>query len=105
MQPGQMRERIELQQPTETRNALGEVEQTWTTYATRWASVKTLRSAEVLSNGQSGLAITHKVRLRHLENLKATHRIQWRNRVLHITSMLEFENFTVHELLCEEQQA
>lgn len=104
MQPGTLRERIELQQPSETRNTLGEVSQTWSTYASRWASVKTLRSGEVLSANQQGLTITHRVRLRHVDSIKSTHRIKWKNRIMHIISVLELENLTVHELLCEEQQ-
>ena len=104
MQPGTLRERIELQQPSETRNTLGEVSQTWATYASRWASVKTLRSGEVLSANQQGLTITHRVRLRHVDEIKSTHRIKWKNRIMHIISVLELENLTVHELLCEEQQ-
>lgn len=104
MQPGTLRERIELQQPSETRNTLGEVSQTWATYASRWASVKTLRSGEVLSANQQGLTITHRVRLRHVDAIKSTHRIKWKNRIMHIISVLELENLTVHELLCEEQQ-
>ena len=102
MQPDTLRERIELQQSSETRSALGEVAQTWATYASRWASVKTLRSSEVLTANQTGLTITHRVRLRHIAEIKSSHRIKWRGRVLHIVSVLELENLTVHELLCEE---
>ena len=46
MQPGLLRERVELQRAAETRNALGEVTQTWQTYATRYASVLTLGAAK-----------------------------------------------------------
>ena len=104
MEPGLLREIIELQRPSETRNSLGEVTQTWITYATRYASVNTLRSKEAMNAQQQGLAITHKVRLRYVADLKASHRIRWRQRILQIVSMLEHEQFTVHELLCEEQQ-
>ena len=103
MQPGLLRERIELQRPSESRNALGEVSQAWQTYASRWASVLTLRSREALNAQQQGLTVTHKVKLRHVDGLKSTDRIVWRGRTLQIISVLEFEQFTVHELLCEEQ--
>ena len=103
MQPGLLRERIELQRPSESRNALGEVSQSWQTYARRWASVLTLRSREALNAQQQGLTVTHKVKLRHVDGLKSTDRIVWRGRALQIVSVLEFEQFTVHELLCEEQ--
>lgn len=103
MQPGQLRERVDIQRAAETRNALGEVTQAWSTYASRYASVMTLRSREALNAQQQGLTVTHKVRLRHVDGLKSSDRIVWRNRTLEIVSVLEFEQFTVHELLCEEQ--
>lgn len=103
MQPGLLRERVEIQRAAETRNALGEVSQEWQTLVTRYASVLTLRSREALNAQQTGLTVTHKVKLRHVDGLKSSDRILWRGRTLHIVSVLEFEQFTVHELLCEEQ--
>ena len=103
MQPGQLRERVDIQRAAETRNALGEVTQAWSTYASRYASVMTLRSRGALNAQQQGLTVTHKVKLRHVDGLKSSDRIVWRNRTLEIVSVLEFEQFTVHELLCEEQ--
>lgn len=103
MQPGLLRERVDIQRAAETRNALGEVTQAWATYASRYASVMTLRSREALNAQQQGLTVTHKVKMRHVDGLKSSDRIVWRNRTLEIVSVLEFEQFTVHELLCEEQ--
>lgn len=103
MQPGQLRERVEIQRAAETRNALGEVTQTWATYASRYAAVMTLRSREALNAQQAGLSVTHKVKLRHVSGLKSSDRIVWRGRTLEIVSIIEHEQFTVHELLCEEQ--
>jgi SPP1 family predicted phage head-tail adaptor len=103
MQPGLLRERVDIQRAAETRNALGEVTQTWATYASRYAAVMTLRSREALNAQQAGLSVTHKVKLRHVEGLKSSDRLVWRGRTLEIVSVLEFEQFTVHELLCEEQ--
>lgn len=104
MNPGSLRERIEIQKSTETRSALGEVTQEWAAWATRFASVATLSSKQVLNAEQNTLRITHKVRLRYLDGLKSTYRIKWRNRILQIVSVLEHANFTVHELLCEEKE-
>lgn len=103
MQPGLLRERVDIQRAAETRNALGEVTQTWATYASRYAAVMTLRSREALNAQQAGLSVTHKVKLRHVEGLKSSDRLVWRGRTLEIVSVLEYEQFTVHELLCEEQ--
>ena len=103
MNPGQLRERVEIQRAAETRNALGEVTQTWAQYDSRYAAVMTLRSREALNAQQAGLSVTHKVKMRHVGGLKSSDRIAWRGRTLQIVSIIEHEQFTVHELLCEEQ--
>lgn len=103
MNPGELRERVDVQRPSETRNSLGEVSQAWQTIETRYASVRSMSSRELMNAQQQGLSITHKVRMRHLPGLKATDRLLWRGRTLHIVSVVEYDNLSVHELLCEEQ--
>lgn len=100
---GRLRERVTIQQATETRNALGESVQSWATFAERWASVDGLSSREVLLTGQQQTEVTHRVRLRYVDGLKSTMRIIWRGRVLEITSLLEHGNRSHHEALCTER--
>jgi SPP1 family predicted phage head-tail adaptor len=101
--PGRLRERVTFQQATETRNRLGETVQSWATYAERWASVQGLSSREVLLTGQQQTEITHRVRMRYLDGMTNSMRILWRGRVLEITSLLEHNNRSEHELLCTER--
>ena len=101
--PGRLRERITIQQATESRNALGESVQTWATFAERWASVEGLSSREVLLTGQQQTEVTHRVRLRYVDGFKGTMRILWRGRVLEISSLLEHNNRSEHEALCTER--
>lgn len=101
--PGKLRERITIQQATETRNALGESVQTWVTFAERWASVEGLSGREVLLTGQQQTEVTHRVRLRYADGFKSTMRILWRGRVLEITSLLEHGHRSEHEALCTER--
>jgi SPP1 family predicted phage head-tail adaptor len=101
--PGRLRERITIQAATETRNAIGEVVQSWATFAERWASVDGLSSREFLIQGQQQTDITHRVRLRYVDGFKSTMRILWRGRVLEITSLLEHGNRSEHEALCTER--
>ena len=101
--PGRLRERITIQQATESRNALGESVQAWATFAERWASVDGLSSREVLLTGQQQTEVTHRVRLRYVEGFTSTMRILWRSRVLEITSLLEHHSRSVHEALCTER--
>jgi SPP1 family predicted phage head-tail adaptor len=100
--PGRLRERITIQQPAETRNAIGESVQTWSTFATRWASVDGLSSREFLLQGQQQTEITHRVRLRYVPGMTSRMRIVWRGRVLEVTSLLEHRNRSEHEALCVE---
>lgn len=101
--PGRLRERITVQQATETRNAIGETTQSWVTYAERWASVDGISAREFLTSGQQQTEITHRVRMRYLDGLNSTMRVLWRDRILEIASCLEHANRSEHELLCTER--
>lgn len=102
MDAGRLRERVTVQQASESRNALGETVQTWGTYATVWASVEGVSSRESLYAGQQQIAISHRVRLRYLNGLTQSMRLVWRGRTLEIVSLLEHNNRSEHELLCQE---
>ena len=101
--PGRLRERVTIQQATETRNGLGETVQSWATFAERWASVDGLSSREVLLQGQQRTEVSHRVRMRYVDGMTGTMRILWSGRVLEITSLLEHNNRSEHELLCTER--
>jgi SPP1 family predicted phage head-tail adaptor len=100
---GRMRERIRIEQATENRNAIGEVVQSWQTFAERWASVDGLSSREFLLQGQQQTEISHRVRLRYVDGMTSQMRIVWRDRVLEINSLLEHRNRSEHEALCTER--
>jgi len=101
--PGRLRERVTIQQASETRNAMGEVVQSWVTFAERWASVDGLSSREFLLQGQQQSEISHRVRLRYVPGMRNTMRFLWRGRVLEMTSLLEHNNRSEHEALCTER--
>ena len=101
--PGKLRERVTIQAATETRNAMGETTQAWSTFVERWASVQGISAREFLLSGQQNTEISHRVRLRYVEGLTSTMRILWRGRVLEIASALEHNNRSEHELLCTER--
>ena len=101
--PGKLRERVTIQAATETRNAMGETTQAWSTFVERWASVQCISAREFLLSGQQNTEISHRVRLRYVEGLTSTMRILWRGRVLEIASAIEHNNRSEHELLCTER--
>ena len=102
MDAGTLRERVAVQEPLESRNAIGESIQTWILVANVWASVEGISSRESIIAGQQQIAISHRVRLRYLPALTQSMRLVWRNRTLEIVSLLERKNRTEHELLCQE---
>jgi SPP1 family predicted phage head-tail adaptor len=99
---GKLRERITIQQATERRNSLGETTLEWATFAERWASVEGVTAREALGAGQLEVSITHRVRLRYVTGLTQQMRLQWRGRTLEIVSLLEHNNRSEHELICQE---
>ena len=99
---GSMRERITVQQATETTNNLGETVQSWSDVTTTWAFVDGVSSRESLYAGQQRIAISHKVKMRYMPGLNQNMRFVWRGRILEIVSLLEHEMRTVHEAICQE---
>jgi SPP1 family predicted phage head-tail adaptor len=99
---GRMRERVTVQQATERRNSLGETTLEWATFAERWASVEGVTAREALGAGQLEVSITHRVRLRYIDGLTQQMRLLWRGRTLEIVSLLEHNNRSEHELICQE---
>jgi SPP1 family predicted phage head-tail adaptor len=102
IQAGTLRERVAVQQATENRNRLGESISTWSTFAEVWASVQGVSAREFLLAGQQQVEISHRVRMRYLTGLTPQMRLSWRGRTLEIISILEHENRSVHELICQE---
>lgn len=102
MDAGRLRERVTVQQAAEGRNAIGETVLSWSTFAERWASVEGVSAREALTAGQNEISITHKVQMRYLAGLTQRMRILWRGRTLEIVSLLEHDNRSRHELICQE---
>jgi SPP1 family predicted phage head-tail adaptor len=99
---GKLRERVTVQQASESRNALGETVLSWATFAERWASVEGVSSRELLQYGQQQIEVSHRVRMRWLSGLTQSMRIVWRGRTLEIVSLLEHGNRSEHEIVCQE---
>ena len=99
---GSLRERVTVQQASESRNALGETVLSWATFAERWASVEGVSSRESLAYGQQQISVSHRVRLRYLTGLTQSMRLVWRGRTLEIVSLLEHGNRSEHEIICQE---
>ena len=91
-----------MQQATENRNSLGESISSWSTFEEVWANVQGVSAREFLLAGQQQVEVSHRVKMRYLTGLKPQMRLLWRGRTLEIISILEHENRSVHELICQE---
>lgn len=97
-----MRERVTVQQPVRTTNSVGESTLSWSDVTTVWASVNGVSAKEALQDGQQAVTLTHRLRFRYISELTQQHRFLWRSRILHIVSLLEYDNRSEHVALCEE---
>lgn len=102
IRPGEMRERVTIQEPARSTNAVGESTLAWSDVATVWASVNGVSAKEMLDYGQEQVSVTHKLRLRYYSGLTQQHRFRWRGKTLHIVSLLEYGNRSEHVAVCEE---
>lgn len=75
---GGLRQRVTVQRLDESiRNEAGAVVPTWVDVATVWASVEPVGGNEAMTNGQVQVNVTHRVVMRHREDLTAKHRLIW----------------------------
>lgn len=100
---GKLRERVTIQIASGSTNTLGETVLAWSNSSAVWASVEGVSARESLTAGQQETTISHRVRLRYLPGLTNKMRFAWRSRTLDIVSLLEHDNRSVHEAICQEQ--
>lgn len=61
---GRMNERVAIQSPTETADAVGQPQQSWATDATVWAEVVATGGTEFVGDGQVRAVVSHRVVVR-----------------------------------------
>jgi SPP1 family predicted phage head-tail adaptor len=103
---GSLTDRIVIEQAAETRNSVGEVSLSWSTFATVWADVQALSGREAERYGQIVGFTGHKVTIRELPGVKVSMRIVWEGtRTLEIGAINEYERGWYLELICTEKAA
>ena len=101
---GDLTDRIVIQQATETKNSVGEVTLSWSTFATVWADVSALSGREAERYGQIVGFTGHKVTIRALAGVKPAMRILYAgSRTLEIGAINEYERGWYMELICTEK--
>lgn len=103
MRAGYLRQYVTIEQLTQARNAVGELTETWETFATGWADIKPTSAAEQIRGGQLGQDITHKVVMRYVEGVSADMRLVHAGRTLAIRSVINRgERGAEMQLVCVE---
>lgn len=91
MRAGKLRERIAIQQYTETQNEIGEPVKTWGTFASVWAAIIPLSGDEFFSSGQRNARVTHRIEIRARAGVTAKMRVSHKTRVFRIEAVLNVE--------------
>lgn len=100
---GDLTDRITIEQPTESRNSVGEAILTWSTFATVWADVQTMSGREAERHGMTAGINSYRVTIRYLPGLQSSMRIIHNSRTLEIGQVNEKERKWHQELLCSEK--
>lgn len=100
---GELTERITIEQPAESRNAVGEPILSWSTFATVWAKVESLSGREAERYGEIVGFSGHKVTIRALPGVSTTMRVIYRNRTLEVGAINEYQRVWYLELICTEK--
>jgi SPP1 family predicted phage head-tail adaptor len=104
MRAGRLRNRVQIQTATETRDAHGGTVLAWATATTHWGDVQPLTGREFFQAQQVSSDVTHKITLRYYRSvLNPTQRLIHDGRVFNIRSVQEIDErrrtFTV---MCAE---
>lgn len=77
---GELRHRMTIQAPVETRSAAGDSVPAWTTIATVWASVRAISGREFWAGSQVYAEASMEVRIRYRADVRSSWRLAWDER-------------------------
>lgn len=102
-QIGPLNKRITLQSPTKTADGMGGYSVVWKDEATVWAAIWPTSAKEAVTDRQSGLGTTYRVRTRYKAGVKSNWRITYEDRYFNIQSIINpNESNRALDLICEE---
>ena len=104
MRAGRMRQRITIQQTTESRTSSGAVTDSWGTYATVWADVIPVSGKEKFAAQEHHSEVTHRFRIRYNSGVTTKMRISYDSRIFNIRSVINLDerNRTTEMIAVEE---
>ena len=103
MRAGDLRTRVEIQQPVRTGSGTGGRTE-WVTVAPAWADVRPIRSTDRTAEGHFQTVRLARVSIRYRPGVKSKMRVVIGSRVLEIVSVIDVdERHRQLDLLCEER--
>lgn len=100
LDPGQLRDRIEIQRRATGQDALGQPVQGWEQVAKVWANVRHLNGAEAIKAGAVTSAVNASIRIRWRAGIDAGQRVVFDGRVYEIKAVLPDRRELI-DLVCE----
>lgn len=103
MQAGTLRHRVTVEELGEVpRDSFGAGARTWTTFATRWASVEPMAGRELFEAQQVYPAVDYVIKMRWLEGANSKMRAVFKGRVFDIAAVRVLQERRVEtHLLCK----
>lgn len=88
LRAGKLRHRVSIQAVTHVQDSYGDALQTWTTVATRWASIEPAGGRETYEADQQRPDVSGLVTMRPYAGLTTRHRLLFGSRVLNVESVI-----------------
>jgi SPP1 family predicted phage head-tail adaptor len=88
MEAGTLNKRIVIQAPTRVSDDMGSFTETWGEIATVWAAMWPLSATETVQSMQTGMTISHRIRIRYRSTFRPSWRLKFGNRYFNIVSIL-----------------
>lgn len=99
---GELRQRIELQQPTRAADGMGGFQVVYITVATVWAKAWTVSSSERAEGGQMTMTRMQKFKIRYRWPIKPSWRVKFGDRYFSLNGIDPDERNVFIYLTCEE---
>lgn len=105
--PGQFRQKIEIESPTETQGDFQETQSEWETFVEARAKIEPINGREGWRYAQVDSIVTHEITMRFRRGITTKMRVKFLDpagtRYFGIRSVLNTEELNVeHKLICEE---
>ena len=103
MRSGELKNQVELQGQVKVPDGMGGFTISFLTLTTVWAAIWPLKSIEAHEGGRVVATVTHRIRIRYREGVRASWRIKFKNKYFNIVEILNLNtDYKVLDLMAKE---